>query len=279
MNFSVSTTWNNSIILRYPKNKIIKIGNLFFYKGDSIYKCQHFFDFEITTSEYEQLCNLIDDGYKVQFNYINDSLLNTIKSLNTSNGYKIEYIDTWDNPILILEESPKNYFLKSQHYQIKKNYRYYEKNKENFKFYNSLNEDVLKLWNYVLTIDFNSWKKEEDSDMKSLNREDLQYLPLLLTDKINSSLVVVCDLNNEPLAYSLMFKGNDEYWYAVKWGASNLGRKNYAGFCVLFNHIEHLYNTNKKLKLDFWGRRNPTYDKIKNKTIKRNHIFLSKGEM
>ena len=68
------------------------------------------------------------------------------------------------------------------------------------------------LWNYVLQIDYNSWKKDEHSDMKSLDREDLQYLPFFLIDKEHSNLIVVCDEKNNPLAYSLMFRSGD-CWY------------------------------------------------------------------
>lgn len=275
MNFSTSDVWNKSLILRYPKDQIIKIGNLLFYKQENIYKCQHFFDFEISDNEILQIQELIDKGYKIKFNYMNDTMIKKFKNLNNCN---IEFIDSWDAPILILDETPKNYFLKNDHSQIKRNYSNYVKYKENFKFYNSSNEDILKLWNYVLTIDFNSWKKEEKSDMKSLDREDLQYLPFLLTNKNDSNLVVICNLNDQPLAYSLMFKGSDKYWYAVKWGASNIGRKQYVGFYALFNHIEYLYNINKNLKLDFWGRRSSTYDKIKNNIVKRSHIVLFKGD-
>ena len=111
--------------------------------------------------------------------------------------------------------------------------------------------------------------------MKSLNREDLQYFPFLLLDKENSNLVVIYDKKDTPLAYSLMFKNND-MWYAVKWGASFQGRKEYAGFYALFNHLEYIYSKDKTIRLDFWGRRNKTYDSLKNDSVNRNHIKIYK---
>lgn len=278
MNFSISDVWNNSLILRYPQDKIIKLGDLLFYKDGKAYKCQHFFDYKIDAKDFKKISDLLEKGYIFKFNYVNELLLNKLEELCKMFNCNIKYIDVWDAPILTLQENLKDYFSKIEHTQIKKNYKHYELNRQKFKFYNSQEEDILKLWNYVLTIDFNSWKRKEKSDMKSLDREDLQYLPYLLTHKENSNLIVVCDLNDIPLAYSLMFKGDNECWYAVKWGASYLGRKKYIGFYALFNHIEYLYSINENLIIDFWGRRNLTYDKIKNSSIKRNHIFIYKGD-
>ena len=51
MNFSTSNIWNNSFILRYPLEQIKKIGNLYFYGSENILKCQHFFEFDITSDE------------------------------------------------------------------------------------------------------------------------------------------------------------------------------------------------------------------------------------
>ena len=51
MNFSTSNIWNNSFILRYPLEQIKKIGNLYFYESENILKCQHFFEFDITSDE------------------------------------------------------------------------------------------------------------------------------------------------------------------------------------------------------------------------------------
>lgn len=83
MNFSISEDWNNSLILRYSPDKIVKIGKLLLAKSNNIYKCQNFFDFDINDFEFKELMKLINKNYKIRFSYLNDSmikkLLNWIK--------------------------------------------------------------------------------------------------------------------------------------------------------------------------------------------------------
>lgn len=276
MNFTKSEIWNNSIILRYPLNEIKKIDSLIFHEENNILKCQHFFDFDISLREYKKMSDEINDSKKIRFNYLDSSaLFKHLKKWAINNNYTYQIIDKWKAPRLILKTDVKEYLEKNIHSQIKRNYKKYQKSKNNYIFYNSSSEDTLKLWNYVLEIDNNSWKKQEKSDMKSLNREDLQYLPFLLSSN-NSSLIVVCDSQNNPLAYSLMFKNNNNYWYAVKWGASNIARKNYVGIFCLFYHLEYLYYLNQSLEIDFWGRRNNIYDSLKNDSIDRMHVLIYK---
>lgn len=276
--FSNSDIWNNSLILRYSFDKIKKIGNLYFFDDNDTLLCQNFFDQIIENNELYELKNEILKNKKIKFKYFNNSItLNKLKKFAQDCNFSYKVIDSWDAPRLILKDNINDYLNNKCGTQIKRNYQNYLKNKKYFKFYNSFNTDSLKLWNYVLEIDFDSWKKKEHSDMKSLNREDLQYLPFLLLNKENSSLLVVCDINDCPLAYSLMFKDN-KYWYAVKWGASTLGRKKYAGFMCLFCHLEYLSSKEQILYLDFWGRKNQTYDLLKNDSVVRNHIVISKKE-
>lgn len=278
MNFSNSNIWNESLFIRYPINKIVKIGQLHFYSDNDYLICQNFFNPNIGEIEIEGLIKKLNEGNKVRFSYINDSKeLDILRQLAIDNKFKYEIIDSWKAPRLSLQTELSNYLMNECGNQIKRNYKMYKNNKENYKFYNSNNNDILKLWNYVLKIDFDSWKKEKKSDMKSLNREDLQYFPFLLLERDKSNLVVICDNNNNPLAYSLMFK-DDHYWYTVKWGASYLGRKKYAGFMVLFNHLEYITSLENQNNIDFWGRRNKTYDSLKNDSINRKHIIIYKKE-
>ena len=281
MNYSTCDIWNQSIALRYPIDKIKKIGNLYFFDDNNILKCQHFFDFNVTNDDLKKMEIEINKGKSIRINYLNDSsLLKKLETWTKSMDFKCQIIDEWEAPILKLSKNQdiKKYFSLSIHSQIRKNYNLYCKNKLKYKFYDSFENSSLFLWNLVLKIDYNSWKKTENSDMKSLDREDLQYLPFLLLNKKDSSLIVMCDLNDNPLAYSLMFK-NNKLWYAVKWGASNDGRKKYAGFSCLFYHLEYLYSRENSLFLDFWGRRNKTYDNLKNDYVKRKHILISRKEV
>ena len=279
MNFSSTNIWNNSLFSRYPINKIKKIGDLYFYDDNNMLICQNFFNPIIENNELNELKTNILNFKKIKFSYINNSeSLEKLKKMAIDNAFTYEIIDSWEAPRLVLKKNPASYFENNCGSQIKKNYKNYLNNTSKYKFYNSEYDNALELWSNVLKIDFESWKKEEQSDMKSLNREDLQYLPFLLLEKKKSSLIVICDLNDNPLAYSLMFKGENDYWYAVKWGASYQGRKKYAGFSCLFNHLEYLYSKEKQLHIDFWGRRNKTYDLLKNESIIRNHIFIYKKE-
>ena len=279
MNFSNSNIWIDSLYIRYPINKIVNIGKLYFYNDNNLLICQNFFNPNIGELEIKQLIKRINEGNKVKFSYINNSeILDNLKKMSNDNKFIYEIIDSWEAPRLCLKNNLSNYLLNECGKQIKRDYKLYKKNKENYIFYNSINDDILKLWSYVLKIDFDSWKKEEKSDMKSLNREDLQYLPFLLLKKDNSNLVVVCDKNDNPLAYSLMFKGDNDYWYAVKWGSSYQGRKKYAGFIALFNHLEYIFSIDNQIKIDFWGRRNQTYDSLKNDFVNRNHFVIYKKE-
>lgn len=279
MNFSNSDIWNESLFIRYPINKIVKVGQLYFYNNNGILICQNFFNLNISHIEIEGLIKKINEGNKIKFSYINDSQgLDVIKQIAIDNKFTYEIIDSWEAPRLSLKTELSNYFMNECGNQIKRNYKIYKNNKENYKFYNSNNNDVLKLWDYVLKIDFDSWKKEENSDMKSLNREDLQYLPFLLLKRDKSNLIVICDNDDNPLAYSLMFKDENYCWYAVKWGASYIGRKKYAGFMALFNHLEYIASLENQINIDFWGRRNKTYDSLKNNFINRKHIIIYKKE-
>lgn len=279
MNFSNSNIWIDSLYIRYPIDKIVNIGQLYFYNDNDLLICQNFFKPIINEQEIGELIKRIDEGNKVKFSYINNSeIIDTLRKMSNDNKFICEIIDSWEAPRLYLKNDLSNYLLNECGNQIKRDYKLYKQNKENYIFYNSTNDDILKLWIYVLKIDFDSWKKEENSDMKSLNREDLQYLPFLLLKRDKSNLVVVCDKNDNPLAYSLMFKGDNDYWYAVKWGASYQGRKKYAGFSALFNHLEYIFSIDNQIRIDFWGRRNQTYDLLKNDSVNRNHIVIYKKE-
>lgn len=279
MNFSNSQIWINSLYLRYPVDKIVNLGQLHFYNDNNLLICQNFFEPTIDKEELQELGKKIREGNKIKFNYFNNSKnLAKLNSFAKEKKFTYEIIDSWEAPRLLLKKNLANYLLTECGKQIKRNYKFYQKNKESYKFYNSHNNDILKLWRYALKIDYNSWKKDENSDMKSLHREDLQYLPFLLLEKDKSNLVVVCDNEDNPLAYSLMFKGDNDYWYAVKWGASYQGRKKYAGFYALFNHLEYIIAIDKQLKIDFWGRRNKTYDGLRNDFVIRNHVVVYKKE-
>lgn len=272
-NFTLTDDWNNAVFLRYDFDKIFPIDNITFALSDDVLKCQNYFDICFDNHSLDQFEYLLKSNYQLKFSYINDGEnYNNLKKWAEQKKYNFEIIDEWEAPLLKNKTNISDYLCDSKHSQIKKNYYKYKKNIHNYTILNSDDNDILKLWKYVLYIDFNSWKYREKSDMKSLSREDLQYYPYMQKNKENINLVVLLK-NNIPYSYSLMFKTYD-MWYQVKWGSSDLGRNEYTGFYCLFNHLEYLYKKDPNYILDFWGRRNETYDKLKNDFIIRRHILI-----
>ncbi len=277
MNFSLSNEWINSLVLRYDIDKLLNANGIYFYKENNQYICQHYFDFDLNKAQIKAIKKLIENDHIIKFKYINEDTFKKINDTFKNDNITINIVDRWEAPLLRTKDI-KDYILASKHNQLKRNYKEYLNNMDKYVIKNSSEEPFFNLWQDVLKIDYNSWKKEENSDMKSLGREDLQYLPYCILNPQDSNLNVLYS-NNNPVAYSLMMKGKDEKWYAVKWGASYDGRKIKAGFYCLFNHLEHLnMDPTKEVNIDFWGRRNRTYDELKNNSIYRYHIELLKKE-
>lgn len=273
-NFTYSTCWKKSLILRYPVNDILSVNNICFVKKNNDYYFQHFFELPQNLNFVDIINKKTIEDAKFVFKYINKSnLVNLEKWCNLYN-YEIEIIDEWKAPFLKVDKQIEDIFENSPHKQTKKNYRHYKKNKDKYEFTTSIKHNTLDLWNCVLKIDNDSWKKEENSDMKSLEREDLQYLPFMLNNPDKVSLVVMFE-DKKPISYSLFFQENN-LWYAVKWGSNNSGRNNYAGIICLFEHLNIIYNKNNNFIIDFWGRNNNVYDKLKNFDIERMHFSIKR---
>ena len=271
-NFTFSKKWIDSIYYRYDINRIIKNDNFYFYNSENgILKCQNYFDFNLNNELLDKLSNC----KKIKFSYLdNENTLNIIKEWCKKNKYKFDIEDKWEAPVLKLDISLEEYIKNSNSKQLKRNYMLYKNNIKEYEIKISNNLNIVELWKDVLLIDNDSWKKDELSDMKSLDREDLQYFPYMINNQDNVSLLVLYK-DSIPLAYSLMFKAKDE-WFQAKWGTSNEGRLEYCGFKVLFSHIEYLYKNDQFLLLDFWGRINDTYDRLRNNFKYRYHILISK---
>lgn len=275
-NFTLSPFWKSAVYDRFLKKDILEIGDLIFAKINGVFRCQHFFDFHINIQNYDEVKKYINKGIKFQFYYIDQNLYENIKVWCDENNVNLKVIDSWSAPKLKFLNNITNYLNNECGIQTKKNYKNYQKNKNNFVFLDSKSNNVCELWDDVLKIDECSWKYRENSNMKSLDREDLQYQKFLFNNHEDSFLNVIYK-DNIPLAYSLFFKNNlTKQWYAVKWGASDLGRKYYAGFFCLYNHLEKLEKMEGIVDIDFWGRRNSTYDSLKNCENDRYHILVSK---
>lgn len=276
-NFTLSHPWIDSLKVRYDLDSLIFINEeLAFYKKDNTLKCQSFFNFDLKDSDLEKIAKLIDNGFTFDYKYIdNDSLFQTLNEFAERNKYKLKINDEWDAPILNVKNI-EEYLKNNKCTQVVRNYKKYIKNKDLYKFELSNKSNVFKLWTDVLDIDYNSWKKHDKSDMKSLDREDLQYVFYLIENDENASLLVMYD-NDMPCGYSLMFRSDkNSEWYQVKWGASEYGRTIYAGIYTLFHHMMELNKNESQLKIDFWGRRSRVYDYLKTDEKKRMHIELGK---
>lgn len=262
-NFTMHSDWIFGMYTRYNPNAIICIADLYFVKTSDCIECASFFDFDITEKLFASKFK------KIKFKYINENTYKKIKDLAKNYGYTTKIIDCWDAPCLHIDNIG---YINTLSYRIRRNWVKYKKTKSEYIIKNSDTDNLLKLWQDVLYVDANSWKYRAKSDMKSLNREDLQYIFYMMNNNENISLQVIY-LHNEPLAYSLMFK-NGAQWFAVKWGASDNGRNHDAGIKVLFSHLEDLLSKEDTLNIDFWGRRNIFYDLLKNNSIKRYHLEL-----
>ena len=277
-NFTFSEDWIKGIFKRYSELNIKNLSGIYFWEDNNFLKCQHFFDFDISDNSLEMLEKYIDRGISVKFSYLDKSkLFFKLVSWCKKHKYNFRIIDQWKAPRLDLSKSSMTtheYLSTNSNSQIKRNYKEYLKNKDNYNIVHGTEESVSKLWKDVLLIDSGSWKGQKSCDMQSLNREDLQYIFYLFNNIDNASLSVLYKDSN-PLAYSLMFRANiKSMWYAVKWGASDEGRKEKAGFYCLFNHLENIYNNINELNIDFWGRRSQTYDYLKNDEIVRYHVEI-----
>ena len=133
MNFSNSDIWNESLFIRYPINKIVKVGQLYFYNDNGILICQNFFNPNISQIEIEGLIKKINEGNKIKFSYINESQeLDTIKQIAIDNKFTYEIIDSWEAPRLSLKTELSNYFMNECGNQIKRNYKRIKKKIINF---------------------------------------------------------------------------------------------------------------------------------------------------
>ena len=132
MNFSNSNIWNTSLTIRYPIDKIVNIGQLYFYNDNAMLICQNFFNLNIGKIEIDELIKKIKNGSKIKFKYLNDSkALEDLKKMAIDNKFIFKVIDSWESPRLILKNNLTNYLLTECGTQIKRNFKLYQKNQKN----------------------------------------------------------------------------------------------------------------------------------------------------
>lgn len=273
MNFTASEIWKQSNKIRFDVDKVVNLNNVDFLIKDDEIECLQFFNIDFNDNLLNLMKSTIVNDKIIKFKYIDMTSVEQIKlnQLCKNKKLMIEINDEWKAPILELNEPLSNYIANCSD-QLKRDYAKYKQDKNiTYKIFNNAD---LELWTDVLKIDKESWKGENLCDMKSLKREDLQYIFYLLNSNENASLIVSY-YNDIPVAYSLWFKAEkNSTWYAAKWGASNYGRTINAGIKTLFYHIEHILDKQSSLLLDFWGRRSRFYDMLKNKDVDRFHFTV-----
>lgn len=270
-NFTSNELWRKILYFRYPFEKVFSSKNLDFVDRDDFIECKQNFNIKV---EEEDLI-LIDELLKlkeVKFKYVNEEFYNLLKD-NFSLKNNI-YIDSeWENPLIRIEQKQLKQYMGSKKENIKRNYKKYLLEKNSNLFYDEENNDFYSLWKNILSIDQNSWKKTEETDMMNLEYEHLQYMFFCVKD-IKYYIDIICNTNKEPMGYSFMFEYNNVL-YAAKWGATDEGRKKKAGIICFFRQLERLSN-NKNIVIDTWSRNNKFFEKISNDGIHRINLTMRK---
>jgi len=268
-NFTNDKSWRQVLGFRYPFEKIFSSKNLDFVDRDDFIECKQ--NFQININEEDLL--LIDKllGKKeVKFKYVNEDFYKFLKD-KFSFKYIINIDSEWENPIIEIEQNKLKQYIDNKNENIKRDYKKYLLEKESSIFYDEESNDFYDLWKNILTIDQNSWKKTEETDMMNLEYEHLQYMFFCLKDA-KYYVDIMCNKNKEPIGYSFMFE-YDNVLYAAKWGATNEGRKNKAGIVCFFRQLERL-NKNRSIVIDSWSRNNMFFEKISNGGVVRMNLTL-----
>ena len=66
MNFSKSEIWNNSLFIRYPIEKIFKLGNLYYFLDGDTLICQSFFNLGLEKKDLDEIKKVIFESKKVR---------------------------------------------------------------------------------------------------------------------------------------------------------------------------------------------------------------------
>lgn len=229
------------------------------------------FDFGLDPAEEQRLTALITQQ-PAAFNYLNaDSrIIGDLRALAQRHGLQCEQADQWQAPALRIAVNA----------EVRQSL-----GKDSARFRRTLAKmdsalcvrfgpttDRLQLWQDALWVDRHSWKADAGSDMHSLDREDLQYLPGVLEDPWRFHLAVAYHVDGTPGAWSLMLSAGEERWYAAKWGATPAGRQLQMGLECFVCHLEQLYVPERGMYVDLWGRRSEFYEQIATTHVPRVHL-------
>jgi adenylylsulfate kinase-like enzyme len=280
---TLTNMWQSGTNLRFPISCRFNVNN--FYRKlegskEVIWESFSSFDFDPDIGFENDLMERLMAG-KINFKYLNlnGSGFNILKDIADRRRIVFKQMYTWMAPRLILNKASSfDSYLANRPVRLQRTIKKLLTEKDNLRVeFPSEPNAVLQLWLEALKIDGGSWKKSKSSDMVSLSREDLQYLPGLLLSPLNYSLAI-CYLNETIHSYSLMVRKAPGYaWYAVKWGCSDIGRLKFVGISCLLAHIEKLFNDGT-CEFDFWGRDNEFYNQLATEFQARAHVEMSLEE-
>ena len=268
-NFTYDKLWRKIIYFRYPFEKIFSSKNLDFVDRDDFIECKQ--NFQIKANEEDLL--LLDkllEMKEVKFKYVDVNFFKLLED-KFSHKYNIEIDSKWQNPIIKIEQNKLKQHIDYKNENIKRDYKKYLLVKESSLFYDEESLDFYDLWKNILSIDQNSWKKTEETDMMNLEYEHLQYMFFCLKD-VKYYIDIMCNSNKEPIGYSFMFE-YDNVIYAAKWGATDEGRRNKAGIVCFFRQLERL-SKNINVVIDTWSRNNIFFEKVSNDSVARINLTL-----
>lgn len=271
-NFTNDRTWRQIINFRYPTEKIFSSKNLDFVDREDFLECIQKFDMPSSAEDYS-LIDILINIKEIKFKYLNSNskFLKYIYNKYTEN-FEICTDSEWKNPILKIKKGELSNYIQTKDENIKRDFKKFLKNSKIYRIKNEMNQDFYELWQDILEIDQNSWKKESETDMFNLEYEHLQYMFFCLKNNDKYYIDVLYDDNKRPLGYSFIFE-YDSVLYAAKWGATEDGRKINAGITCFFNQLNRINNHNDII-LDTWSRCNMFFEKLSNFAIERKNLSI-----
>ncbi|MDR0217462.1 MAG: ATP-binding protein [Enterobacteriaceae bacterium] len=274
-NPTASHWWHLGTALRYPELKCFEYVDLVWQESLQQWQSNTFFDFTFTAQEEKELLSFLKQQ-PVLFKYLNaqSRACFHLHNLAQQHGLRCHEENRWPAPVInIPAKTTVADFLNQYSTRLKRSIKKARTHRTVTRY--STSGQIEQLWQDALYVDTKGWKILQQSDMRSLNREDLQYLPGLLSKSNHYHLAVTYDDNGTPGAWSLMINNGAGQWYAAKWGCSYQGREKLMGINCLIDHLDALYCPYAGLQVDLWGRENEFYDQLANEYIERLHLRVT----
>ena len=179
--FTLRQDWQWGNLLRYGHKRIINLCGLPFVVSQSISTREltalTYFDFPVSDDTLEGILKEIkQDNAQVHFKYLNQnsSALQKLRTLEDDLSVEIQVVDSWDAPLLeISGEQTFATYLQERPYRLRRTLQKIVTAQTDRKifFRSSHYSNLVQLWCDTQEVDLLSWKTQEQSDMRSLERE------------------------------------------------------------------------------------------------------------